>query len=153
MDQGTLFEQTTFFEQASLVVQIVGFALVTVSLLLVYRQIQSRVFCEYTKRYSDIEFEFFDEFYDIRRAASLSEIEPEQRRRARLIVSKYISLFSEEYHLQTSWYLAKKTWTVWDTGIQEFCKVPVVREMVPDIAEGYQYFPEFRDYLLSVSDA
>ncbi|MEM6663257.1 MAG: hypothetical protein AAF666_13885 [Pseudomonadota bacterium] len=138
----------TNYEMAALAVQIVGFAGIIVSIAMVYRQIQSSVFCEYTKRYNEIELslnpfirdEMFDKPYDA--------FSDDQRAEIRAATRRYLNLCSEEFHLNQHKFIHRTTWQVWDLGIQRMLSVNAVSGAVAEIHKEFQYFKDFHDYLL-----
>ena len=142
----------SYYEMISLAVQAIGYCGIVVSILLVYRQMHVNIFCEYTKRFLDIEQELSPFIRDLIENKSYDDFNADEKRQIRNVMRKYLNMCSEEFHLQRSGFIKKSTWKVWELGIKETINIPAMRSALIEIKKEYMYFEEFYNYIVECAN-
>lgn len=146
------YDQISYFDFARLIIQIIGYSGIIISILMVYRQMHVGIFCEYTRRFNDIEQELSPLIRDSIETKSYSEFDEEQKRQIRNVLRKYLNMCSEEFHLHRSGFINKSTWKIWELGIKETLNISAMRAALNDVKDEYRYFDEFYKYLMTCVD-
>ncbi|MEL7463741.1 MAG: hypothetical protein AAFN79_06720 [Pseudomonadota bacterium] len=147
-----MFEMSTY-ETVSILVQVVGFSLIIVPLFMAYRQIQSRVFCDYTARYAEIFPDLQAALYAVNAGGGFQNCKAMERDGLRLEVARYLNMCSEEFHLNENRFLHRSTWKVWDRGMDQALDNEDLRYAVASILTHYSFFEKFQSFIQSKIDA
>ena len=108
-------------------------------------------FTEYTRRYSEI----MDALpFEARRPGGQFDLEAlpaDERDRALGAMRKYLNLSSEELYLHNRAKIDGETWGIWRTGIRDTLRLPCFRGAWRHLRDEYDFFPEFREFIDSLS--
>ncbi len=126
---------------AELIAAIASVVAIVVAVFSLIRQLQSRFFAEYTRRYSELMDKMPPEFFDPEKANSI-ELDGEMLKKCRL----YYDLTSEEYELHNQHRLNRRVWQYWEDGIRETIKKPVFAKAWTEKLQS-QYNNEFQKFI------
>lgn len=109
------------------------------------RQMNARIFLEYTKRYEAIMAAFPEGAFHFRlnRAGKA----PAESDALRMAVLRYLNLCSEEYYLHAQRYLASDIWNIWSRELERTLRSPLLRREWKKLRHEFDSFSEFTAYV------
>ncbi|MEL6476104.1 MAG: hypothetical protein AAFR17_02150 [Pseudomonadota bacterium] len=135
------------FRILSLTVQVIGFSSILISVRMVNRQIQSSVFCDYTKRFAEIFPDLSVFISETNMGMSFYDLPPDEQIELQIAMRKYLNLCAEEYHLVKSGYIAKSTWREWESLMREIFKSRLMTEAGQSVLHEFKYFHGFYEFI------
>lgn len=109
------------------------------------RQMNARIFLEYTKRYESIIAGFPEGSLSFRLKQSGKP--PAESDALRSAVLRYLNLCSEEYYLHKTRYLAADIWKIWVRELERTLRSPLLRREWPKLRPEFDAFSEFAEYV------
>jgi hypothetical protein len=138
-------EIETLLEFVTPLSAIVGAASLYLGFRVYRRQMNARMFLEYTKRYGEVMASFPEDAHGAR--LDLYGDPPAASTDISMAVLRYLNLCSEEFYLMRRGYLARGVWRIWEDELQRTLRSPLVRREWPSLKREFSSFSELVDYV------
>ena len=128
-------------EIGTLISAIGAIVTIIVGIVIYWRQSNTQIFFEYTKRYDEI-MESFPHEARVARLTYKGGL-PDQSEELSVAILRYLNLCSEEYYLYKKGYLAKDLWGIWEDELKHTLKNPLFVREWKTLRTQYISYPEF----------
>jgi hypothetical protein len=112
------------------------------------KQTHLAAFFEFTRRFDEVVKALPEEVraFHITRRQELPPPSPQQTE----ALDRVLAILSQEFYLYRKGYLGKDIWMIWEPGIKDILRSPLVARDWDTVRHRYDVFPEFAEYASKV---
>lgn len=144
--------QWTSFEITQVVISVCGFSAVFYGFWLNHKALQTSVSLDFFRRYDEISKHLPGKIHSISKSFKIEKFDDEDKQVFLKYARRYLNLCSEEFALYSQKRIASDIWGVWSSEIADIFTFSAWKSAWKILREEYSSFPEFRNYIDSLSD-
>ena len=108
-------------------------------------QTNAQIYLEYTRRYDEVMASFPGASHRARLDIATNPPPPSEELTAAVL--RLLNLYSQEFYLARSGYLAEDIWQIWEAGLQRTLRSPLLRREWVQLRDEFVAYPAFVAYV------